>query len=52
LDALKASLPAQPAAEIKTAPATRKSQGKICPHCGAEFPQKLKFCGECGKAMA
>src|ERR1700723_3021247 len=22
------------------------------PHCGAKFPQPLKFCGECGKAMA
>ena len=22
-----------------------------CPHCGAKFPQSLKFCGECGKAM-
>src|SRR5271167_4619330 len=20
-----------------------------CPHCGAKFPQPLKFCGECGK---
>ncbi|HEX4231954.1 MAG TPA: hypothetical protein VHZ07_25025 [Bryobacteraceae bacterium] len=26
--------------------------GKVCPHCGAKFPQPLKFCGECGKAMA
>ena len=23
-----------------------------CPHCGAKFPQALKFCGECGKAIA
>jgi hypothetical protein len=22
-----------------------------CPHCGARFPQPLKFCGECGKPM-
>jgi hypothetical protein len=22
-----------------------------CPHCAAKFPQPLKFCGECGKAM-
>jgi hypothetical protein len=29
-----------------------KSDGKKCPHCGATFPQPLKFCGECGKAMA
>ena len=23
-----------------------------CPHCGAKFPNAMKFCGECGKAMA
>lgn len=23
-----------------------------CPHCGAEFSTPMKFCGECGKAMA
>jgi hypothetical protein len=23
-----------------------------CPHCGAKFPRSMKFCGECGKAMA
>lgn len=23
-----------------------------CPHCGANFAQALKFCGECGKQMA
>jgi hypothetical protein len=26
--------------------------GSVCPHCGARFAQLLKFCGECGKAMA
>ena len=25
--------------------------GTTCPFCGAQFPQPLKFCGECGKAM-
>lgn len=29
-----------------------KREGTACPHCGAKFPQKLKFCGECGKAIA
>ena len=24
----------------------------VCPHCGAEFPQPLKYCGECGRAIA
>lgn len=23
-----------------------------CPHCGAQFPVAMKFCGACGKAMA
>ncbi len=23
-----------------------------CPHCGAKFSKPMKFCGECGKAMA
>ena len=26
--------------------------GTVCPHCGAKFPKPMKFCGECGKAMA
>ena len=29
-----------------------KTLGMVCPHCGASFKQALKFCGECGKAMA
>ena len=24
----------------------------VCPHCGAKFQKSMKFCGECGKAMA
>jgi hypothetical protein len=41
-------------AEIeKTAPPKRKKpDGRVCPHCNASFPRPLKFCGECGKAMA
>jgi hypothetical protein len=23
-----------------------------CPHCGAQFAEAMKFCGECGKGMA
>jgi hypothetical protein len=26
--------------------------GTACPHCGARFETAMKFCGECGKAMA
>lgn len=28
-----------------------EAKGNVCPHCGASFKEKLKFCGECGKAM-
>ncbi|HEX4169495.1 MAG TPA: hypothetical protein VHZ55_28875 [Bryobacteraceae bacterium] len=37
-----------------TAPArkTAASTATICPSCGAKFGKPLKFCGECGKAMA
>jgi len=34
----------------KAAPAVKP--GTVCPHCNAKFPKPLKFCGECGKAMA
>lgn len=30
----------------------QKQAGTLCPHCGASFSQHLKFCGECGKAIA
>jgi rRNA maturation endonuclease Nob1 len=41
----------------KTAPgkkktAVAKAAGTVCPHCGAKFAENLKFCGECGKAIA
>jgi len=36
-----------------TKSAKKVSKGaKVCPHCGAKFPTALKFCGECGKAIA
>jgi len=33
-------------------PVLKKKPGNVCPHCKATFAQNLKFCGECGKAMA
>jgi len=42
---------AQPVAQKKAPPPKRKA-ATVCPHCGAEFGQVLKFCGECGKAIA
>ncbi len=26
--------------------------GTVCPHCRAKFKKPMKFCGQCGKAMA
>lgn len=43
------------AAAVTTAQPLKKPQQPAktqCPHCGASFKQSLKFCGECGKAMA
>jgi hypothetical protein len=35
-------------------PAAKRAAKKytVCPHCGATFKEPLKFCGECGKAIA
>jgi hypothetical protein len=40
------AVPAAVQAPVEKAPAN------VCPHCGAKFPKAMKFCGECGKAMA
>jgi hypothetical protein len=39
--------------ETKKAAASAPAQTKanVCPSCGAQFTQALKFCGECGKPM-
>ncbi|MDQ2777071.1 MAG: zinc ribbon domain-containing protein [Acidobacteriota bacterium] len=39
-------------ARVSSKSAAIKRPSTLCPHCGAQFPQPLKFCGECGKAMA
>jgi hypothetical protein len=33
-------------------PKPKPTPGLVCPHCGAKFAKAMKFCGECGKAMA
>ncbi|MGC2658133.1 MAG: hypothetical protein WA324_09145 [Bryobacteraceae bacterium] len=38
--------------DAQTASRKKVVSGTVCPHCGAKFAQPLKFCGECGKAMA
>jgi hypothetical protein len=41
--------PVQPA---PVEPPPEKAPANVCPHCNAQFPKPMKFCGECGKAMA
>ena len=43
LQAGRGQAPPPPAPKVKAA--------FTCPHCSAQFPQELKFCGECGKPM-
>jgi hypothetical protein len=48
-----AAFPAEPKLQAQNG-ATRHAEApeNLCPHCGASFPNAMKFCGECGKAMA
>jgi rRNA maturation endonuclease Nob1 len=39
------------AAPVK-APVATPAPATECPSCGAKFSHAMKFCGECGKAMA
>ena len=39
-------------AKPKPKPKPQKTAGTVCPHCGASFAQHLKYCGECGRAIA
>jgi hypothetical protein len=39
-----------PAPPVEAEP--KKAPANVCPHCNAQFPKPMKFCGECGKAMA
>lgn len=50
----EAALPGAQKDAAKPAPkAAKKSESaaSICPQCNAEFKEKLKFCGQCGKPM-
>ena len=37
---------------IKKGAPARVAAQNTCSHCGAKFPPSMKFCGECGKAIA
>jgi len=48
IEQIQTGAPAKAVAPPKPGP----TDGNKCPHCGAQFPKPMKFCGECGKAMA
>ena len=54
IDALQPAVVVQ--AKAAKAPAAVAEQAPqlsdTCPHCQTKFPQPMKFCGACGKAMA
>jgi hypothetical protein len=47
-------VPPKQASSAGAAPAAvgARRPGTSCPHCGASFAQALKYCGECGRAIA
>lgn len=45
-------VPPKQAASASPSVAATPRTGTACPHCGASFPQALKYCGECGRAIA
>ncbi len=53
VDRLKAELQLAPQPAVRAArqPAAPKP-ATICPTCGAQFAENLKFCGECGAPIA
>ncbi|HUA22122.1 MAG TPA: zinc ribbon domain-containing protein [Bryobacteraceae bacterium] len=53
IDAIQPPPEPKPAqAKAAAAPAKPQTDDRSCPHCGAKFAQPMKFCGQCGKAMA
>lgn len=42
---------AAPAPTAAPVPSPNRQAAVTCPHCGAHFPNPMKFCGECGKTI-
>jgi hypothetical protein len=42
----------QPKPAAPAVPERKPKPPNECAHCGAKFAKPMKFCGECGKAMA
>jgi hypothetical protein len=52
IDAVQPAAPVQRKAAATAVSPKPKPDGRTCPHCNATFDKPMKFCGECGKAMA
>ncbi|MBZ5603398.1 MAG: hypothetical protein LAO79_13940 [Acidobacteriia bacterium] len=52
LAAIDQKTPAAMKAAPKPALKPQPADDNTCPSCGARFANAMKFCGECGKAMA
>jgi len=50
IEAVNGQTPSSAAAPKASEPA--KPKGLVCPHCSAKFDKPMRFCGECGKAIA
>jgi hypothetical protein len=58
IDAVQGTPPPAPRARPEGPPANAarreprpSGSGVRCPHCGAKFPNAMKFCGNCGKPL-
>ncbi len=54
IDKLKQQLAGKSGVSATPAPAQAAPEpagATACPHCKAQFPKPMKFCGECGKPM-
>ena len=45
-------VPPKPSTAKQASARAAAATGTVCPHCGASFAQTLKYCGECGRAIA
>ena len=52
IDKFSVKAPVKAKTADKPVHAAVNGDGAACPHCGAKFSKAMKFCGECGKAMA
>jgi hypothetical protein len=52
IEVVQPAVQTQLRAAVAAAHPKSKPDGKNCPHCNATFDHPMKFCGECGRAMA